>query len=480
LTPAASGAAAPGVILGTPLQIYMDGVGHLQVQVSGFPTPELYPPNLNLNDPSRQPGLLFRLLGGNGLWGGCFGAAPTFVAGLVAVSGPTVATGSGTRADPFTMSAVYDCSEGPPMTGLEVTQTFTYVNGDRQFTASYAIKALDLIPGPVRFRATAVGVFDMAGAGYATGFHDPADAAGPQDVGAFNDDAGVIGGLAEHPGSPWSAYMAGNAGSIYFAAAGPPQGDQVGPGLDDSVVDSLQLPGAAAQFDRYVPVGLAAGATDTFAVDWFFGDYPGLFLDTDSASNTVGQTQTVMATSLDHGQPVQGRTVRYSITGANPASGAITTGPAGTAAISWVGTRTGQDTLSAYLDADDNGVFDPTIDTGQSALVTWTAAPPPPVSPPVSTGAPVVSGAAQVGGQLTCSSGTWSGSTPQTYTYQWLRDGTPVTAPSAAGAGYPVGPPDAGHALICAVAATNSAGTAGARSAAVAVAAPLSAKLAAV
>jgi hypothetical protein len=481
LTPAASRAADPGVILGSPLQIYMDGVGHLQVHVFGFPTSELDPPSLNLADPSRQPGLLFRLIGGNGLWGGCSGAPPTFVPGLTPVSGPTVATGSGTRVDPFTMSAVYDCSGGPPMTGLEITQTFAYVNGDSDFTASYAIKALDLIPtASVRFRATAFGAFDLAGAGFGTGFHDPADASGPQDVGVLNDDTGVLGGLGELPGSPWSAYMAGSAGSISFAAAGPPLGDQVGPGLDNSVVDSAQPAGAAAQFDRYVSVGLAAGATDTFAVDWFFGHYPGLTLDTDSDTNTVGRTQTVTATSLDHGQPVQGGTVRYSITGANPASGAITTGPAGTAAITWVGTRAGQDTVSAYIDADNNGVFDPTIDTGQSGVITWSPAPPPPVTAPVSTGAPVVSGAAQVGGQLTCSSGTWSGSTPQTYTYQWLRDGTPVSAPTAAGAAYPVARPDAGHALVCVVTATNGAGSAGARSAAVAVPPQLSAKLAGV
>lgn len=70
LTPAASEAAAPGVIPGDPLQIYMDGVGHLQVQVTGFPTPELYPANLNLADPMRRAGLVVRMLGG-GTWRGC-------------------------------------------------------------------------------------------------------------------------------------------------------------------------------------------------------------------------------------------------------------------------------------------------------------------------------------------------------------------------------------------------------------------------
>jgi hypothetical protein len=225
---------------------------------------------------------------------------------------------------------------------------------------------------------------------------------------------------------------------------------------------------------------LAAGASDVFAVDWFFLDYPGLTLDAASGTNTVGQTQTVTATSLDHGQPVPGETIRYAITGANPSSGVLTTGPTGAAAISWKGTQAGQDTLSAYTDANNDGVFDPGIDTAQTVGVNWSAPPPPAATPPVSTGPPAAAGTAQVGALLTCSPGTWSGSTPQSYAYQWLRDGTPVSPSSAAGSAYKVGAGDAGHGLSCAVTATNAAGSATARSATLSVPAPLSAKFAVV
>jgi hypothetical protein len=42
-------------------------------------------------------------------------------------------------------------------------------------------------------------------------------------------------------------------------------------------------------------------------------------------------------------------------------------------------------------------------------------------SAPAATGQPSPSGTAQVGQQLTASNGTWSGTTPITFTYQWQR-----------------------------------------------------------
>src|SRR4029079_8685840 len=52
------------------------------------------------------------------------------------------------------------------------------------------------------------------------------------------------------------------------------------------------------------------------------------------------------------------------------------------------------------------------------------APPPPPPAPavaPQSTGAPSVSGMTRVGSRLTASTGSWSGTSPVTYTYSWLR-----------------------------------------------------------
>ncbi len=89
---------------------------------------------------------------------------------------------------------------------------------------------------------------------------------------------------------------------------------------------------------------------------------------------------------------------------------------------------------------------------------------PPPPSPPSDTTKPAVSGAAEVGQTLTASKGTWSGSTPITYAYQWQRGGSTDIA-GATASGYKPVAADVGHTLDVVVTATNSAGTSSATSA---------------
>ena len=58
-----------------------------------------------------------------------------------------------------------------------------------------------------------------------------------------------------------------------------------------------------------------------------------------ASTRTTGQTATVTVTARNSdGNPDPGRAVRYSIDGANPGAGAVTTGADGTAAITWTGT----------------------------------------------------------------------------------------------------------------------------------------------
>lgn len=70
---------------------------------------------------------------------------------------------------------------------------------------------------------------------------------------------------------------------------------------------------------------------------------------------------------------------------------------------------------------------------------------------------PKVSGTAAVGETLACAPGTWSGSPPPTFTYQWLLGG--VEIPSATLNRYTVSSSDRGLSLSCVVTATNTAGT---------------------
>jgi hypothetical protein len=78
-------------------------------------------------------------------------------------------------------------------------------------------------------------------------------------------------------------------------------------------------------------------------------------------------------------------------------------------------------------------------------------------TPPTSTSAPSISGSTLPGQPVACSPGSWSGSTPQAYGYQWLRDGANISG--AVGMTYIVAAADQGHTLACVVTATNNAGS---------------------
>lgn len=97
---------------------------------------------------------------------------------------------------------------------------------------------------------------------------------------------------------------------------------------------------------------------------------------------------------------------------------------------------------------------------------------------PKPTGEPTISGTAVVGNVLTASNGSFSGTGPFNYTYQWLRcpasgsggNGEGCTAISAATfRRYTVRPADVGHRLRVRVTAANSEGSASATSNATAI-----------
>jgi hypothetical protein len=81
---------------------------------------------------------------------------------------------------------------------------------------------------------------------------------------------------------------------------------------------------------------------------------------------------------------------------------------------------------------------------------------------PINTSAPVASGAPVLGQALSCSNGSWTGYPLPIFTYQWLRDGTPIGGASTSA--YVVQTADQGHSLACQVTAGNSAGSVSATS----------------
>lgn len=84
--------------------------------------------------------------------------------------------------------------------------------------------------------------------------------------------------------------------------------------------------------------------------------------------------------------------------------------------------------------------------------------------PPANTAAPTISGNAQEGQTLTVSTGSWSGTSPLTYTYQWQRCyGAETSCTNLTGAteqSYVAGPESVGTTPRVVVTATNAAGSA--------------------
>jgi trimeric autotransporter adhesin len=84
------------------------------------------------------------------------------------------------------------------------------------------------------------------------------------------------------------------------------------------------------------------------------------------------------------------------------------------------------------------------------------------IEAPANTALPSISGTPQVGETLNCDTGTWSGATPQTYSYEWLQDNAPIGGETSSD--YQVRQADIGHSIRCRVTAENLGGQSSAMS----------------
>jgi len=82
--------------------------------------------------------------------------------------------------------------------------------------------------------------------------------------------------------------------------------------------------------------------------------------------------------------------------------------------------------------------------------------------PPFNTVAPVISGSSDIGSVLTTTDGTWTGTAPITYTYQWKQSGNPIIGET--NSTYTLVVADYSRNITCEVTATNVAGSSSATS----------------
>lgn len=415
LLPAVSAAAEEPTtavtIPGSPLTVYVGPLGQCQ---SSYPNLEF-----NFFSPSNQIGdcglfLAFPPLTGRS---GQPAAVAEKTFGFQGSAGPgledhyqfverSAVSGAGTEASPYTQTTVFKVvaneTEGETEKEVEFAQisdTTTYVNGQPQFTSSYTVE--NKTSGPLYFRAIYAGDLYVAASDYGVGLFLGGP---PRFIGGQNPAVGVIGGFIEaaSPSPPWSAFEEGcwnetasessgrcsgasatDAGiwhlvreAAKLSVASEGEAHLFNDTIDPAFIDN----GAGVEWDEHLNKGLEAHGKVTYTIINRV-QVPGA-LQISPANQTLvqGQTAAINVTSLDTaGQPYAGKTLRYTIAGANPQSGAVTLNASGQGQIAYVGNNPGIDTIQMYVDLAGNETQQASDPAG-TASVTFTPRPPTPSS----------------------------------------------------------------------------------------------------
>jgi hypothetical protein len=342
LSPTAANAAVQS-ITGNPLTVHLASGGNVQVQVFGQSSFSFYQPATTVGDAGLYLGLPVAAgsFPANSSVGPNTQAGQPDTANYTEVS-QTAITGSGSAADPFTQVTKYNAGSGAG-TIAEITQTTTYVNGQRNFRQKWQVK--NVSGAALRFRASVGADLYLEGSDKGVGFFD---AGPPRTVGGLSQTTGRAGGLREVGTSSWDAYQEATYTTIWNAF-------RTLSGLNNTINASQVDNGVGVQWDDFFTTGLASTSTATFETLWTFG-IAGLTASPPSALLGKGSFHQVTFTATDeNGALSAGKTVRYTITGVNPGSGAKTTAGNGQALVGWTGNNAGVDTITAYLDGNGNG-----------------------------------------------------------------------------------------------------------------------------
>jgi hypothetical protein len=366
--------AADGVIDGTPLNVYANDVGRLQAAFDGAASGEFYTGALAPSDAGLSAAVQLPTGGPFTVYGRAGGLPFT------AASAPTL-SGDGSAGNPWRLTTTFNAGSV-----LQVSEIVQYVNGTNDVTVTYSVGPLQTTGINVRLYES--GSVLPAASYFATGFALPGP---PRRVGAqaLGRAGGGSDSLVEI--TPWAHFQEAAAGTISNVVGTT---NPAAAGFNDTILPTATNNGAGVGAQWNIGT-LNTGQSATVSVTWHFSLTSALQLAATSPTQTAGQTATVaVAARTNDGTPDAGRGVVYTIAGANPGGGAVTTGADGTALISWLGAKVGTDTLTAFVDRDGNGIWD--VNTEPRQIVTVTFAPLPPPVPGKSVNVQVVSGQVRI------------------------------------------------------------------------------------
>lgn len=287
-----------------------------------------------------------------------------------------VTTGSGTSADPWTITSTWNAGDPARM---RVTEVVRFTNGSQRFGTTWSVQ--NVSGAPVNFRAYlsawVAGSFCVPIARSngtvpgSVGVAVPLDG-GPRDP---NDpvfdglDFGRATDLEPDPAYPWARAVAGegSAGATLAISQGNPLPSSLPARTDGQAL-------LAAEWDGYAPgkTALAPGATYTFGARLHHASALRAPPMIATALDTAPHTLDVYTDTADGGSLTNERLGFYIESYSHRViTGTMTTDSSGHAALTWTSDGQEHDDVTVWIDRNGNGRWDRDSETTRKTMVEW-------------------------------------------------------------------------------------------------------------
>jgi Bacterial Ig-like domain (group 1) len=282
--------------------------------------------------------------------------------------------GNGTPSSPFSNVTVMKAQVGG-VDLFEIRQTVLYTVYEQKFRVIWEITNIDSAMRTIPFIwGTSADLYiDASDLGRGVFIDGP-----NRFVGGTNDQSRTTGGIQEVTSSllpgesapfaipQWASYQESQYSN---AISRLNSNDSFLNTIEPELVDN----GVGVSFDNRATSGLPPGQTQRYEVIWHANrPTPLSAFPAAAADELPGQHQVTLTLVDALFNPIPNQRVNYEITGANPTAGPISgqTDASGQLLVSWNGVLAGTDTLTAYADADNDGVRDPE-EPATSATMRW-------------------------------------------------------------------------------------------------------------